>query len=140
MELLDGFKTWLGSQYNCPVLIEPQRQDRAEPRWRLAASHFEKQGENRRLLNIVGTIQADGDGPGTYLSRILSISSKSAEIGLTEKGFEFTYTTLSGTYTAKAFFTLSGEGSWRENDPEEKFRYSYMEQYRIQLSYNPYNT
>lgn len=139
MELLEGFKAWLMGQYACPVLIEPQKQDRAEPRWRLAVSHFEKQGEDRRGLNIVGTIQADGDGPGIYLDKIMALSEKSVELELTEEGFEFSYTLPGGTYKAKATFSLSGDGAWRENDPEEKFRFSYMEQYRIQLSYNPNN-
>jgi len=138
MELVDGFKAWLNDQFGCPVIIEPQRQDRPEPRWRLAVGGFAPQGEKRQLLTINGAIQADGDGP-VFLDKLATISKKAADLKLTEKGFEFEYTMPGGTYTAKASFTLQGDGGWQQNDEEEKFSFSWVEQYKIQLSYNPDN-
>ena len=135
-EVLNGFKDWLKTQYGCPVIIEPQRQDLKEPRWRLTLGGVSKQGEKRRVLTITGTIQADGGDPN-MTSPLLSLIEKNAELEITEKAFEFPYTLPGGVYKAKASFTSSGEGGWTENDEEANYPFSYMEQYRISLSYNP---
>lgn len=137
--LLEGLKAWLKNQYSCLVIIEPLKSDRPDPRWRLAAGNFSGQGNDRRVLNALGTIQADGDGPDAFLSKLLEMSEKSAELELTEKGFEFDYTLHGGTYKAKATFSLYGDGDWRENNEEDQWSFSYMETYRIQISYNPNN-
>jgi len=114
------------------VFLGPLTVDPADVGLRLFFSGFEEQGDDREKISLEGALSGRGVDPGRYLSLIISHSRIVSK--LLKKGFEYP---LSDSCKAKAEMRRTAEGRFQQDEAEDKFDWSFQENYRIELSYNP---
>ncbi len=133
MKVLDAFRDWFTLQTGIPTLFEPERLANQEPTFRLNLAGFEAQGENREKVELTGTLSAQGDAPDFFLDQVIDASR--AMLPYREGAHAFD---VEPGFQATATITRTAPGRFEPNQDESKtYGYSYFEQFRVELSYNP---
>jgi len=128
--VLEAFIQYLKA-HEIPALVEPESLETTEPFFRLGFTGFDAAGKNREQLSLTGTLTAQGDGPDYFLDSVIEASRKL--LPLRERAFPFT---VSSGVSATATMERTAPGRFQENE-EGKYHFSYIEVYRIELTYNP---
>jgi len=130
--ILESCLAWFTGETGIPHLIEPQQIEPPAPTLRLMITGFAEQGENRETIKAVGTINAYGDGPKSFLTSVAAASRKMVE--LTERNNPFA---IDITHSATVTFRLLADGRFQENESEQPhFPFLWNEQYAVEISYN----
>lgn len=141
IDMVKAFKDTLADYSGFPVELEPAKNRRTEPHISLSFSGFEKQGTDREKIIFTLALSASGEGPSYFLDRTIELSrviyklrQGSCDNQVQEK--PYLDVDIAPGFKPRATFTQTMTGRFQENQ-EEKFKYEYMEMYRVELSYNP---
>ncbi len=132
MKVLDAFKNYISAQTGVVAVLEPEKLEVSEPNLRLMLNGFDSQGQNREKLTLTGTLTAQGDGPDYFLDSVLSASRAFLPFRDGSHVFE-----VEAGFTASATVTRTAPGRFEQNENEGRFAFSFIEQFRIEISYNP---
>ncbi|MCF7952392.1 MAG: hypothetical protein K9L57_12210 [Spirochaetaceae bacterium] len=132
MKVLDAFKAFISTQTGVTTVLEPQSLEVSEPNLRLMISEFDSQGENRERLTLTASLVANGDGPDYFLDGVISASR--AFVPFREGSHVFD---VEEGFMATATFTRTAPGRFERSEEEGSYAFSYIEQFRVELSYNP---
>lgn len=112
-----------------PIDMDPSRVESPQPRLRLQLTGFEDQGENRELMSFTALLTASGDGPATFIDEVAAASRQ-------VKPYLDGYTDIAPAPGIMARVTMERIAPGRFEENEEKFTYSYVEQFRLYFSYS----
>ena len=141
IEMVEAFKTALKNYTGFPVDIAPSRTERDEPHISLSFSGFDKQGTDREKILFNMTLSASGEGPSYFLDEVIELSGSVYELrqNSTDTASQkraYLDVEVAQDFKPRATFNQVSAGRFQENQ-EGKFKYSYIEIYRVELSYNP---
>lgn len=132
MKILNAFRDYLASETGLTVVLEPQSLEVSEPNVRLMINEFDSQGENRERLTLTASLTAHGDGPDYFLDGVINASR--AFIPFRDGSHAFD---VESGFIATATFSRTAPGRFERSEEEGSYAFSYIEQFRVELSYNP---
>ncbi len=141
IDMVKAFQATLAGKAGFPVDLEGAKNKRTEPHISLSFSGFEKQGTDREKINFTMALSASGEGPSYFLDKIIELSRAIYKLkqGSCEGQVQakpYLDVDIAAGFKPRAIFTQIMTGRFQENQ-EEKFKYEYMEMYRVELSFNP---
>ena len=133
-EMLDRFKKELSKATGFAVEFEPSQTRRDEPCIFLSLNGFDLQGIDREKIIFSALLSVSGEGPFYFLNSAIALSRALLLLQTAEQ--PYLDIDIAPAFKPRATFKQTATGRFQENQ-EGKFKYSYMEMYRVELSYNP---
>ncbi len=131
MIVLDAARVFLEDAAGVRTVLMPEKLTPEGPHFRLTLNGFDTQGVDREELVLSGVLTADGDRPDYFLDSVIAASR--ALLPYRDGAHEFT---VSEGFQATLTARREAPGRFIENEEGEQ-PFSYIESYRIGISYNP---